>query len=85
VTGAAASATADALRLDLLDDPLPRISIVASESSCAVNGEPAGNITPPGNPPLPLTGAPLELIYGVGGLMVAVGLGLTRFLSRRTA
>ena len=84
VTGSAASATADALRLDLLDDPLPTVSLVASESSCAVNGQPAA-VTPPANPPLPVTGAPLVLIYGLGGLMVAVGLGLTRFLRGRTA
>jgi hypothetical protein len=79
VDGATATATASALHLDLLDDPLPSISIVASESSCAVTGTPASIRRPP---PLPVTGAPLTMLYAAGGLMVAIGLGLTRVLRR---
>jgi hypothetical protein len=81
VDGATATATASALRLDLLDDPLPRISIVASESSCTVTGTPQTIRRPP-PAVLPETGAPLGLVYGAGGLMVAIGLGLTRLLRR---
>ena len=81
VDGATATATASALRLDLLDDPLPSISIVASESSCTVTGTPQTIRRPP-PAVLPETGAPLGLVYGAGGLMIAIGLGLTRLLRR---
>ena len=81
VDGATATATASALHLDLLADPLPTVSIVAAESSCAVTGQPA-TIRKPPPAVLPQTGAPLALIYGAGGLMIAIGLGLTRLLRR---
>lgn len=81
VDGATATATATALRLDLLDDPLPTLSIVASESSCSVTGTPQTIRRPP-PAVLPETGAPLGLVYGAGGLMIAIGLGLTRLLRR---
>jgi hypothetical protein len=86
VEGSSASATASALRLDLLADPLPTVSIVASESSCAVTGEPA-RVVPPKEPPpeLPVTGAPLGLIYLGGGLMLGLGLVMARFVLRRSA
>jgi hypothetical protein len=84
VEGSSASATASALRLDLLDDPLPTVSLVASEVSCAVTGEPV-RVVPPKQPELPVTGAPLGLIYLGGGLMVGLGLVMARFLVRRAS
>ena len=85
VEGAAASATASALHLDLLADPLPTISLVASEVSCGVTGEAARVVPPPKTAPLPKTGAPLTLIYAFGGLMLAAGIGMVRFLRKASA
>ncbi|MFN2543095.1 MAG: hypothetical protein ABR600_00795 [Actinomycetota bacterium] len=88
-----AAATADAMRLDLFDDPLPAVTIAGIEASCGVSGaEPAGPGRPtPGpterpptpTPPIPRTGAPLIPIYGFGAFLLALGLSLRLMVIRR--